>query len=179
MTLPLTAMEIVARDLAVRAHGDQKYDSGAAPYVVHLAAVRDALVEFGWGKTPAEEDLLVAAWLHDVLEDTKTSDSEIDLQFGPNVFSLVWAVTGVGKNRVERSDDAGRKMQDFPDSIVLKLADRLSNGRASKKSSPDKLFKMYRSEHAAFKAKLFAACPKDPRALAMWVALEKLFVEET
>lgn len=168
---PLTPSEVGARAFATRAHKDQKYDSGTEPYVLHLAEVRDVLVEFGYGTT----ELLVSAWLHDVLEDTTHVAEEIKAQFGETVANLVWAVTGRGVSRKVRNEDAYKKMIEHPPSIILKLADRIANARASKQTSPDALFEMYRREHPIFKASLEHASGMDSRTISMWKTLDEIF----
>jgi hypothetical protein len=168
--------EDLARAFATQVHADQKYDSGTEPYVVHLAEVRDVLVEFGWqANAPSYElDLLVSAWLHDVLEDTDISFSEIHEKFGLKVADLVWAVTGVGGSRKARNEDAYEKMRSLPVAIPLKLADRIANARASKQTSPNKLYAMYRSEYVDFYGRLWPSTNPDDRSSRMWVALDLL-----
>lgn len=167
---PLSQPEKAARAFAMKAHGAQKYDSGTEPYVVHLAEVRDVVVEFGWTTT----EMLLGAWLHDVIEDTGHSLIAVAEEFGGIVAKYVWAVTGVGKNRKERNEDAYKKMVEYPVAIPLKLADRIANVRASKQTSPDTLFEMYRREYPAFKNRLEPAGGAHPRTIAMWKALDEL-----
>ncbi len=168
---PLGPEEKPARAFATKMHDGQKYDSGTEPYVVHLTEVRDTLVEFGWQD---DTDLLIGGWLHDVVEDTSASPSLVMQEFGARVANLVWAVTGQGKNRVERNGNAYQKMVSYPEAIPLKLADRLANARASKQTSPDKLFEMYRREYPTFRAILEPAGGTDPRTVAMWKALDEI-----
>jgi (p)ppGpp synthase/HD superfamily hydrolase len=75
-----------ARAFAIVRHGDQRY--GQRPYVTHLAAVRAVLRDFDIGGA-----LGVAAWLHDLVEDTPTTRDEVAERFGPAVAALVWAAT--------------------------------------------------------------------------------------
>ena len=159
-------IEQVARGFAEGAHGDQKY--GKKPYVTHLAAVRAVLGEFGF----KDENLRVASWLHDVLEDTKITPAQLELAFGSTVTHLVWAVTGIGKNRKERTENAYDKMTDYPRAIPLKLADRIANGRASVKDNPS-LLAMYRKEYAGFRAKLYRLSEEEEAP--MWAELDRLF----
>jgi (p)ppGpp synthase/HD superfamily hydrolase len=130
-----------ARAFAVERHGDQRY--GERPYVTHLAAVRAVLRDFD-----IDGALGVAAWLHDVVEDTPTTRDEVAARFGPDVAALVWAVTGVGENRKARNADAYAKIRAHPPAATLKLADRIANVEASA-TVPDKLA-MYRREWEAF-----------------------------
>ncbi len=161
--------EQLAREFAIKAHGDQKY--GDQPYVTHLAAVRDALIEFGC----AERTHLIAAWLHDTIEDTDVTYEEIDRNFGTEMARYVWAVTGTGKTRAMRNSDAYQKMRWCPEAILIKLADRIANMRASKASKPE-LFKMYQSEYPAFRDTLrpVTRSAEVVCSEAMWRALDQL-----
>lgn len=161
-------LERSARDYAESAHGDQKY--GEAPYVTHLAAVVTVLKDFGFSG-----DLILAGWLHDVLEDTKTTAAQLDMAYGSTVTHLVWAVTGVGKNRKERNENAYGKIEERPRAVILKLADRIANAEASAKNNPD-LLAMYRREYPGFKARLERLgrlLDEEATVTAMWVRLDK------
>ena len=138
----MTADEERARAFAIAAHGDQRY--GSDPYVVHLTAVRQVLRDFGY-----DRDLALAAWLHDTVEDAEVTVEQLEHEFGPRVAALVWAVTGVGQSRKERSASAYAKMRALPDAVTLKLADRIANSEASARNSP-RLLAMYREELAGF-----------------------------
>jgi guanosine-3',5'-bis(diphosphate) 3'-pyrophosphohydrolase len=167
--MELTSTERAARTYAELAHGDQKY--GDKPYHTHLRAVREVLVEFGY----TDDDHLAAAWLHDVLEDTATSSAQLESIFGPAVTGLVYAVTGVGKNRKERNATAFARMVTHPGAIILKLADRIANAEACAKGHDHRL-EMYRKEHPGFKAKLAPLCDalNDPQVPLMWERLDKV-----
>ena len=166
------SVEHQAKTLATRAHEGQKYGLGE-PYTVHLEDVRNILVEFGFSGEE-DNDYLVGAWLHDVLEDTETTQEFLQQTFGTHAIAMVWAVTGRGKNRRERNEDAYKKIIAYPDAIPLKLADRLSNGRNSKRDKLD-LYDMYRDEYPNFRARLKPATKPDFRTTDMWNALDKLF----
>jgi len=151
--------ETDARVFAEAAHADQKY--GDAPYVKHLTMVRAVLADFGYGGA-----LGVAAWLHDVVEDTPVSRQEVETRFGSDVAELVWAVTGVGADRKERNATAYAKIRALPAAAILKLADRIANVEASR-DVPKKLA-LYRAEWGAFRKALGDL--GDPR---MWARLER------
>lgn len=133
-----------ARAYAAQKHEGQRY--GHHPYTVHLAAVREIL---RWAGFDDDHPLAVAAWLHDTIEDTDATRDEIASLFGAEVAELVWAVTGVGKNRKERNANAYTKLRAHPPAVVLKLADRIANVEASA-DVPEKLA-MYRKEWPAFR----------------------------
>lgn len=137
-----------ARDFATVKHKDQKY--GIHPYSYHLDEVHSVLVETRSDNT----DLLVAAYLHDVLEDTNTSPEEIKSLFGFKVLALVEAVTGRGNSRKIRNADIYRKILVVGhDAADLKLADRIVNTRESKKTNKQ-YYAMYKKEFFEFKHNL-------------------------
>lgn len=156
--------EAEAREFAIGAHGDQRY--GEYPYSRHLAAVRGVLADFGY-----DGDLALAAWLHDVVEDTPVTAEEVESRFGRAVLDLVWAVTGVGPDRKARNLDAYNKIAAHPRAVILKLADRTANAEASPPASS--WMGMYRTEHPTFKAHLGGLLPDDPTVARMWERLEQ------
>jgi len=158
-------VEKEARTFAETRHGSQRY--GADPYVLHLAAVREVLRAFGH-----DGELGVAAWLHDVLEDTATTRDEVRMLFGDEVEALVWAVTGVGKDRKERNAAAYAKIRAKQRAATLKLADRIANAEASR-ARADKLA-MYRAELPGFEEAL-AGLGEE----AMWKRLREALAGPT
>lgn len=160
-----TRSETVAAGFAAGKHAAQRY--GDAPYVTHLAAVR-AVLETVLGDAPeaARGALTLAAWLHDVVEDTPTPASEIEARFGADVGRLVWAVSGEGDTRSARTSSAYAKIRATPEAAFLKLADRIANVEASAER-PDKRA-MYRAEQASF-----AEALRSLGAPALWARLER------
>lgn len=159
-----------AHALAVSRHVAQKH--GRTPYVRHLALVVSKLKEV----VPASDDefyeLVAAAWLHDVVEDTKTTIEEIKEEFGDRVADLVWAVTDeAGKNRREKKKRTYPKIRSTGRATLIKLCDRVANVEMSR--SEPRFFAMYRDEHDEFKAALFDESDEECRPL--WEALDVLF----
>jgi guanosine-3',5'-bis(diphosphate) 3'-pyrophosphohydrolase len=100
---------------------------GGQPYVEHLLQVVDVLVN---GLHETDPNLLSAALLHDVVEDTPTTSGEVEQRFGPDVRELVDWVTQqpVGEDRAESRQAYLDHLADAsPRVLTLKLADRLSN----------------------------------------------------
>src|SRR5215469_17351678 len=89
-----------AADFAAAHHGDQQRPTGA-PYTEHLLEALEVLVR-GAGVT--DPDILCAAVLHDVVEDTSGTLEDISTVFGPRVAELVRWVT-----IPEPADGADRK----------------------------------------------------------------------
>jgi hypothetical protein len=141
----------IAREFALKAHGDQKY--GDRPYSYHLDAVTDILRGFS-------ETAQIIGYLHDVLEDTATARSEIQAVFGPKVTEAVALLTDEpGETRRERKEMTMRKLAaihgDLEVALIVKAADRLANIRACHDfNRPDKL-EMYAQEHASFARAVF------------------------
>lgn len=153
--------ETLAAIFASAAHVDAGKRYGDFPYTYHLAAVRGVLEEFGFAHTTgAYVALMQAAWLHDTLEDTKTTYDDLVVNFGKRVADLVEAVTGRGPTRPVRNQDFYRKIRAFAGSHagVLKVCDRIANVRQSAKdkktNSAHILFDMYCGERAEFEAAL-------------------------
>lgn len=165
--VPMSDLEHEAYVLSQELHKDQKY--GDEPYIVHLTLVRDELAAFGF-----TGDYLIAAWLHDIVEDGRTSIDEINARFGTNVGRLVWSVTGIGANRKLRNADQYEKLKQLPDGIHLKLGDRLANVKYSIKNNNTSQFEMYQREYLMFTENLRSHGGK----LCMWYALDKLLIEK-
>ena len=132
-----------AFELADTAHADQKRVSGE-PYITHPLAVAIILVELGM-----DTDSIVAALLHDVVEDTQVPMEQIEKQFGKDVGLLVGGVTKLGKipfsSREDQQAENVRKMllamaQDVR-VIIIKLADRLHNMRTLSAMRPHEVQK--------------------------------------
>jgi GTP pyrophosphokinase len=120
-----------AYEFSGKAHEGQYRDSGE-PYISHPLAVAGILA--GWHMDP---QALMAALLHDVMEDTKVSKAEISRRFGKPVAALVDGLSKLGKIEFQSQQDAQaenfRKMllamaRDVR-VILIKLADRLHNMR--------------------------------------------------
>ena len=128
--LPAPAADAVARavEFAVRYHGDQTRPTGA-PYAEHLLEALEVLVR-GAGVT--DPDILQAAVLHDVVEDTPCTIDDVRRAFGDRVAEMVGWVTKPepeeGADRRAAKEAYLGRLQDAPDDAVLvKLADRASN----------------------------------------------------
>jgi len=129
-----------AFELAARAHTGQKRKDGS-PYVTHAVAAAEIIVEMGM-----DEDSIVAALLHDVIEDTSVSHEDIQKQFGPSVAEIVEGVTKLTRvnytSREEEQMENMRKMLMAMSKdirvILIKLADRLHNMRTMDYQSPEK-----------------------------------------
>ena len=123
----LSCKVLKARKFAIKKHGDQKY--GLLPYEAHLINVVNVLLRNNiLCNTPENIDLWAAAWLHDILEDTDTSEEELIQNFGENICKIVWSLTdGVEGNRFEKKQVMYEKLINNKNAIIVKLADRIAN----------------------------------------------------
>ena len=109
-----------------------QYRISEEPYIIHPVEVAKILVDL-----KVDSHTLMAAFLHDILEDTDTQPEEIKELFGEDVLTLVQGVTKLGKlqfkSKEERQAENFRRLFIAMASdiriIFLKLADRLHNMR--------------------------------------------------
>ncbi len=120
-----------AYDMARLAHSGQLRRDGL-PYVTHCVAAADISVDMG-----LDEDSVVAALLHDVIEDTQLTHHDIARQFGEPVANIVEGVTKL--TRVQYTSKEDEQMENLRKMlmamakdirvILIKIADRLHNMR--------------------------------------------------
>ncbi|MED5800285.1 RelA/SpoT family protein [Gordonia sp. Z-3] len=127
-----------AYDVADERHTGQKRKSGD-PYITHPLAVATILADLGMDTTT-----LVAALLHDTVEDTGYSLDQLEKDFGAEVAHLVDGVTKLDKVALGSAAEAEtiRKMiiamARDPRVLVIKVADRLHNMRTMRFLPPEK-----------------------------------------
>ncbi|HET9079401.1 MAG TPA: HD domain-containing protein [Trebonia sp.] len=128
--LPAATCDKVAEAVtfALRFHGDQKRPTGA-PYVEHLLEALEFLVR---GALVTDPDVLCAAVLHDVVEDTSCTLADVRAAFGARVADMVAWVTKPeaedGADKKEVKEAYLKSLAAAPDdAILVKLADRASN----------------------------------------------------
>ena len=129
-----------AYEYAKAAHEGQKRKDGS-PYVTHCVSAADICVDMG-----LDEDSVVAALLHDVIEDTDRTYDDIKKLFGTAVADIV---DGVSKlTRVEFSSKEEEQMENMRKMLLamskdvrvmlIKIADRLHNMRTMAYQTPEK-----------------------------------------
>lgn len=119
-------------------HENQKRKSGE-PYIIHPLAVAETLIQLNM-----DADTVCAGLLHDVIEDTDTSEEIITENFGKNVCELVQGVTKIANikslSKSAQEAETIRKMflamsKNMP-VIIIKLADKLHNMRTLQYMEP-------------------------------------------
>jgi guanosine-3',5'-bis(diphosphate) 3'-pyrophosphohydrolase len=134
---PVVADIAMAVRFAELHHGAQLRPTGA-PYLEHLLEALEVLV---LGAGVADRDVLIAAVLHDVVEDTSCTVAEIADAFGATVAELVRWVTipqpAAGEDRRAVKEAYLRRLRGAPrDAILVKLADRASNVQTLRNLEP-------------------------------------------
>jgi GTP diphosphokinase / guanosine-3',5'-bis(diphosphate) 3'-diphosphatase len=129
--------------LAKNQHEGQMRKSGE-PYITHPVAVAKIIAELQGG--PAT---IIAALLHDTVEDTTTKLKDIEEQFGSDIASLVDGVTKIGKlsfnTKASQADNHQKMLLAMAKDIrvvLIKIADRLHNVRTLDSMPPEKQYKI-------------------------------------
>jgi GTP pyrophosphokinase len=125
---------------AMKAHGKQKRASGA-PYFSHPLEVAGILTDL-----KLDDATIIAALLHDTIEDTDVTRAEIDNQFGKEIGELVEGLTKLRKldlvsKRAEQAENLRKLLLAIADDVrvlLIKLADRLHNMRTLQHVPEDK-----------------------------------------
>ena len=139
---PHVDLEQVERAIAYadKKHDGQKRKDGS-PYIIHPLAVAEIVAETG-----LDTDAILAAILHDCIEDTDASHSDIASLFGSTVAELVEGVTKL--TRVEYSTHEQQQMENLRKMfmamskdirvVLIKICDRLHNTRTMQFQTPAK-----------------------------------------
>jgi (p)ppGpp synthase/HD superfamily hydrolase len=141
-------------------HAGQKRMFSGEPYIVHPLAVADLVEASG-----ANEAVIAAAMLHDVIEDCGVSPAELAEMFSPEVAGLVVEVTNKFSSSQSSLPKAERKALErarlakvSPNAMSIKVADIIDNCSTLEERSPE-FAKVYMPEKAAQLAVLGNASP--------------------
>ena len=144
---------------AEKAHEQQRRKYTHERYAVHLEAVAQRVRSAG-----GEPQAIAAAWLHDVVEDTRVTQGEIEAEFGPDVSRLVDELTD--KSTLEDGNRAARKTVDrerlaraSAEAQTVKLADLIDNARSITAHDP-RFARVYLAEMGALLEVLVAGDPE-------------------
>lgn len=143
-TSPAELQQIKAAfELARQAHTGQKRKTGE-PYIIHpIAVARIVAVEM-----QLDAACVMAAFLHDVVEDTDYKIEDIERMFGPEVAFLVKTVTKKKTDHYEMSKQLDNYKQMLSSlnydvrALLVKIADRMHNMRTLESMRPDKQMKI-------------------------------------
>lgn len=119
-----------ALEIAKKAHENQLRKFTNEPYIVHPIAV------FGIVYSVTEDiNMLTAAILHDVVEDTEWTIEEIGFEFGDQIAQLVSDLTDVsklsdGNRKIRKAMDLQHTKEATPNAKTIKLADLIDNTKS-------------------------------------------------
>lgn len=146
----MSSLEDRAHAFAAKAHAsiDQRRKYTGQPYIVHPVAVA-ALVR----SVPHTPEMIAAAYLHDVVEDTPVTIEVIEHEFGAVVAELVGWLTDVskpedGNRRVRKQLDLKHTAQAPAAAKTIKIADLIDNTLTIRDRDPS-FWKVYRREKMA------------------------------
>ena len=116
-----------AVQFATKAHGSQVRKYHGTPYISHPLAVAEIVKS-----VPHTEEMLMAAVLHDVVEETPVTIDEIKQEFGDTVAEIVYFLTDISKpedgNRAHRKQlDAEHNANGPAEAQTVKVADLIHN----------------------------------------------------
>lgn len=124
------SIAFLAMEFAREAHKDQRRKYTNAPYFDHLAEVAGIAMSVGWHYPKPHPDIFMAVcWLHDTIEDTQVTSSDIQYRFGPDVAEgVLWLSDLESGNRAERKAASRKRLADAPAWLqTIKVADLISN----------------------------------------------------
>ena len=128
------------------------------PYEFHLRMVAKAAQDFihllpnsNDGETSFADNVVLAAYGHDLIEDTRVSFNDVKEVLGLQAADIIYAVSNEkGKNRKERANDKYYEgIRNTPGAVFIKLCDRIANVQYSKMTG-SRMFEMYKKENPEF-----------------------------
>ena len=142
------------------------------PYSFHLDAFVGLLSPYG-------SEAQIIGYLHDVVEDTAVTESDIRQHFGPRIAECVRLLTDApGVSRAERKARTYARLATVVGpselALVVKVADRLANVRACVIDDRSGLHEVYRREHPAFRQAAYREGLCEP----LWVELDALLATQ-
>ena len=128
---------LAAARFAAEKHASQKRKGAVGePYVNHLLEVADLIASHS---NDPDTNLIVAALLHDVVEDTPVKLAEVEQRFGSDVAGLVAEVTDDKSlpKATRKALQVANAPKKSPRAQWIKLADKISNLRSILRSAPE------------------------------------------
>ena len=149
-----------ARAFAEAAHrGQTRKGAGREPYFTHLEEVAALVTRFG-----GDEETVMAAWLHDTVEDCGVISAGIAARFGARVAGMVAELTDdkslpkAERKRLQQVNAPGKS----PGAALVKLCDKLSNVRSVGQCPPEQWSQARRIAYVDWAEAVVAALPELP-----------------
>jgi (p)ppGpp synthase/HD superfamily hydrolase len=154
---------------AAEAHIDQRRKGERGePYLNHLTEVADLAAKATDG---SDVDLVIAALLHDTVEDTRVTPEDLSREFGPRVAALVGEVTD--NKSLPQAERKRLQVEHAPHlshgAQIIKLADKTSNVRAIIASPPKDWSEARRADYVDWARRVADVCrPASPQLAALF-----------
>ena len=135
----------------------RRKDPDATPYINHPLSLAELLARVGGVRDPV---VLIAAVLHDTVEDTKTTFDEIEARFGTDVRDVVAEVTDNKdlEKAVRKELQVQHAAHASPRAKLVKLADKICNVSDVTYHAPPDWPRERRSEYLDWSARVVDAC---------------------
>ena len=152
------------------------------PYEFHLRMVAQVAKNFihlipdtNDSETSFRDNIMMAAYGHDLIEDTRVSYNDIKEVLGLQVADIIYALTNEkGKTRKERANDKYYEgIRNTPGAVFVKLCDRIANVQYSKMTG-SRMFEMYKNENDHFETML-GRYTDNSELESMFIYLTNLF----
>jgi (p)ppGpp synthase/HD superfamily hydrolase len=152
MKLPITSLDQIAKEYAIKCHQSTNHFYDGQPYEVHLSGVEAEARNFMYIFDSNDHPIILAGcWVHDVIEDTRQTFNNVKDVCGPVVADIAYALTNQkGRNRKERANFTyynGILNTRF--APFIKVCDRLANTRYSL-STKSSMLATYQEEYMSF-----------------------------
>lgn len=153
--------------VAEKIHANQSYD--IYPYMYHIKQVVMIARKLGY-----DNDIVTAAALHDALEDSELSYTDIKKAFGEEVAEIVYCVTDeLGRNRKEKKEKTYPKIRNNWKAAVVKICDRIANTKHSKLYNHES-YQRYCEEFDNFYAQIHSDQHPQKEMKKAWDVLNKV-----
>lgn len=132
------------------------------PYEFHLRMAANVFEDFKHllpnlndGETSFKDDVLLATWGHDLIEDTRVSYNDVKKEIGHKPAEIIYAVTNEkGKTRKERANTKYYEgIRNTPGAVFVKLCDRIANVQYGAMTK-SRMIEMYLKENEDFQRAL-------------------------
>ena len=130
---------LTAEAFATAAHGaiNQRRKYSGAPYIMHPESVARIVQTVEWHTA----EMVCAAWLHDVLEDTQVELPDLERFFGSTIGTMVYRLTDCGQHfgnrRHRKAVDRQRLAESSREVQTIKVADLIDNTPSIIANDPD------------------------------------------
>jgi len=161
---PVQRILAAARFAAEKHAGQKRKGDAAEPYINHLIEVAELIAA---SSNVLDPNLLMAAFLHDTVEDTGVTPAELEEKFGADIAGLVLEVTDDKSlpKQVRKSLQVQNAHKKSPRAQTLKLADKISNLRSILSSPPQDWSAERKREYFDWARDVISGLPSPNRVL--------------